>query len=169
MPVRRVIGLAAYAAMIVIGSFAAWRLAPDVDGTLFPVLTDVYLVPYDPTGPQPQALFSKQLDRVCWRQHRRKTRNALAYRWLITIIGNDGARYFSEPVDSRTGDSFSNRNSYPAGADGTVGYCAVLPDGFDTTEGYRIESYIQYLPSHGLWTIEQVFLAFDVPGIGRER
>ena len=151
-------------ALVLLGGLGAWRTAPDVEGVLFPALTDVYPVPYDPA--HPHQMVSQQLDRVCIRTHVHKQRDAETYRWLVTITGPDGARHFSEPIDARTGESYSSRNSRASGFDGTPAYCAILPDNFDATLGYTVESYVQYLPRHHLWTIEQVVADVTVPPIG---
>ena len=161
MILRRVPRFVAYAVMVAVGSFVAIKAAPDIESLLFPISVDIYMVPFDPA--RPDVMVDRQLDRVCWRQHVHKLRAGTTKRWALTIIAHDGTRYFTEVIDARTGESFSSKDAYPGGYNGFVAFCALIPDGLDTTEGFKIESFSQYEPRHGLWYIDQGPTVITVP------
>ena len=147
--------------LLALGGLMAWHAAPYADVTLFPVLKDQRLVPFDPA--RPDVLAERQLDRVCWRLHVHKVRSVATRRWAITIIEANGTRWFSEPIDGRTGRPFSSKDTYSGGFEGEVPLCTWLPGDFDATQAFDIESWGQYEPSHRLWYINQSSPIIHVP------
>lgn len=164
MRLQRFLVESLYIGLLAAGGLFVFRTGPDIEARIFPVLTNVYLVPPDLS--KPNALSERFPDRVCWKQHIHKSRLAVAVWWSIAVVLPDESRVLDGPLDHRTGEPFTSLNNYSSGFDGTTAWCAKLPSDLDPHLPLRIESQSWYDTGHGLWLVPQKGPVVDVPGIG---
>jgi len=148
-PIWGAVGVAAYAAGMIVG--------PGLEEQLAPILVE-----------QSVASPSRTPDQACWRWRYHKARSATLMRKTMFAERADGVRFPVSEIRPDLGIPTNNSTSAPEGQTRVIPECVFIPEAL-RGRAFTVTGHNDYRPWHGMWELRQIlepvrFEADKVPG-----